>query len=374
MVCGGCGGVDETRQDADGDIDVDADSDTDADSDADTDGDADGDGDGDVDADADGDGDSDADADGDADVDECALGLDDCSEHAQCYDTPNAFDCVCLADYLGNGRDCTPVWEETASLGFELGSWFTTAAHDGRIYIGVLGENSFHSWDTVVGDLRDETPMPDGTNDFCACGHNGELAGTPAGLFYFGNYGQTYDVDTMTWSDTAYPWSRGEPGTAVLNGFIYLAGGRGFLDDGTYLNELNTLIRYRPAADAWDERTVMPVSLYRPAASDGDGRIFVLGETADRVQHFMAYDPALDSWDELDDPPFDSGGAPAVNYAGRLFFSADGLRPYDLATETWGEPLPTPDGVGHYTLTTASGSLWLIGDVNQEATVYRFGG
>lgn len=47
--------------------------------------------------------------------DECALGLDDCSDNADCTDTPGYFDCVCKAGYAGDGKTCTDI-DECAKL------------------------------------------------------------------------------------------------------------------------------------------------------------------------------------------------------------------------------------------------------------------
>ena len=41
-----------------------------------------------------------------SDVDECALGLDNCSQHAACIDTSSSYSCTCLSGYSGNGYIC----------------------------------------------------------------------------------------------------------------------------------------------------------------------------------------------------------------------------------------------------------------------------
>ena len=40
-------------------------------------------------------------------VDECSLGTHECSPNADCIDTPNSYDCVCLPGYYGDGFRCT---------------------------------------------------------------------------------------------------------------------------------------------------------------------------------------------------------------------------------------------------------------------------
>lgn len=41
-----------------------------------------------------------------ADVDECKEGKHDCSPHATCTNTANAFTCTCKAGYVGDGKQC----------------------------------------------------------------------------------------------------------------------------------------------------------------------------------------------------------------------------------------------------------------------------
>ena len=41
-----------------------------------------------------------------ADIDECALGMDDCSENAICTNIPGNFSCMCDEGYDGDGTTC----------------------------------------------------------------------------------------------------------------------------------------------------------------------------------------------------------------------------------------------------------------------------
>ena len=42
-----------------------------------------------------------------ADIDECALGIDVCSDDATCTDTEGSYECICHPGYTGNGINCT---------------------------------------------------------------------------------------------------------------------------------------------------------------------------------------------------------------------------------------------------------------------------
>ena len=44
-------------------------------------------------------------------VDECALGLDNCSANAECYDELGGFSCVCKEGYTGDGVTCEDIDE-----------------------------------------------------------------------------------------------------------------------------------------------------------------------------------------------------------------------------------------------------------------------
>ena len=41
-----------------------------------------------------------------SDLDECALGLDDCDENADCSNSDGGFNCSCKRNYFGDGKLC----------------------------------------------------------------------------------------------------------------------------------------------------------------------------------------------------------------------------------------------------------------------------
>jgi len=53
------------------------------------------------------------------DVDECAMNIDNCSQHANCTNTPGSFNCTCHNGYSGDGITC-PGNEWTTVLYFRL--------------------------------------------------------------------------------------------------------------------------------------------------------------------------------------------------------------------------------------------------------------
>ena len=49
-----------------------------------------------------------------SDSNECVDGNNDCSEFAQCFDTPDLFGCFCNEGFVGDGRNCTGIISDHA--------------------------------------------------------------------------------------------------------------------------------------------------------------------------------------------------------------------------------------------------------------------
>jgi N-acetylneuraminic acid mutarotase len=90
-------------------------------------------------------------------------------------------------------------------------------------------------------------------------GHDGPYADV--------NYVQSYDVSTDSWTrlnDMPYVRSHSEPATFVMEGKVYLVGGRSGADN----NILSNVTYYNPENDSWTEDIWLPanVKLFGPAA------------------------------------------------------------------------------------------------------------
>ncbi|WP_066401753.1 malectin domain-containing carbohydrate-binding protein [Flavisolibacter tropicus] len=89
-------------------------------------------------------------------------------------------------------------------------------------------------------------------------GHDGTIADV--------KYVQVYDPSTDTWTrlkDMPYSRSHSESATFVIDGKVYLVGGRA---NTTFSNVLPNVTFYDPATDSWTEDTPLPVNLFGPAA------------------------------------------------------------------------------------------------------------
>jgi Uncharacterized protein conserved in bacteria len=99
-------------------------------------------------------------------------------------------------------------------------------------------------------------------------GHDGPYADV--------KYVHMYDPSTDTWTqlnDMPYIRSHSEPATFVLEGKVYLVGGRSGADN----NILGNITSYDPATDTWTEEVPLPagVTLFGPAAEVIGNELFV---------------------------------------------------------------------------------------------------
>jgi N-acetylneuraminic acid mutarotase len=137
---------------------------------------------------------------------------------------------------------------------------------------------------------------------------------------------EEYDLETNTWRERSpMPTPRNHTTAGVVNGKIYVIGGRvgaAFISEAT---DVSVVEEYDPATDKWNSpRSRMPTA--RSALGSGviNGRIYVAGgEFQD--PHMMAtfkaveaYDPATDSWSIMPSMPVSRHGLAAGVIGNRL--------------------------------------------------------
>ena len=137
---------------------------------------------------------------------------------------------------------------------------------------------------------------------------------------------EEYDPETNTWRERSpMPTPRNHTTAGVVNGKIYVIGGRvgaAFISEAT---DISVVEEYDPAADKWSSpRSRMPTA--RSALGSGvlNGRIYVAGgEFQD--PHMMAtfkaveaYNPASDSWSIMPSMPVSRHGLAAGVIGNRL--------------------------------------------------------
>jgi N-acetylneuraminic acid mutarotase len=161
---------------------------------------------------------------------------------------------------------------------------------------------------------------------------------------------------------------------ASVDGKLYVIGGE-FEGAGTGRPEtyLDTVYELEPGVGVWTPRAAMPTGRSAGGTAVIDGKIYVAGGRPPHGSDFAVYDPAADAWQILPDLPTQRNhlavGAidSKVYVAGGRFgggFNSEktaALEIYDPATNAWraGAPLLAPRG--GVAGVVADGCLYLIG-------------
>jgi N-acetylneuraminic acid mutarotase len=156
---------------------------------------------------------------------------------------------------------------------------------------------------TRIYDIATDTwstagPMPD-ARAFMASGYfNGKIylvggLGRPNASPW---HGQVWEYDPVTntfnTSRTYMPDPLGGAGFGVINGHLYVAGGRDIFNFN-----LNTLYDYDIAADTWTVRANLPAGVYLPGSAVIGGKLWVFGGLMPETTNILqVYDPVTDTW------------------------------------------------------------------------------
>ncbi len=116
---------------------------------------------------------------------------------------------------------------------------------------------------------------------------------------------QVYDIATDTWSlGPELPLPNNHGMAASVDGKIYLLGGQTQADDPPGTNSyVNTVYELDPAVGEWVTRAPMPTSRSSGVAVVLDGKIYVAGGRPPHEKDFASYDPATNSWEVLPNMP-----------------------------------------------------------------------
>lgn len=159
-----------------------------------------------------------------------------------------------------------------------------------------------------------------------------------------------YDPGNDSWKALApLPMKLGAAVAAAVNGRIYAIGGAanhpGFpdrpLERPLPHRSLGTVYEYDPAANAWRERTPMPTARNHAAIGVVNGKIYVIGGRIGSVFMSMAsntdiveeYDPATDRWGAIKAPmPTARSGGAWGTYRGRIYVAGGEVRNKQMST------------------------------------------
>ena len=183
--------------------------------------------------------------------------------------------------------------------------------------------NTTRIYDIATNTWSTGAPMPD-VRAFMASGYfNGKIY--LVGGYNTGNvdpsFGQVWEYDpvanTFNTSRANMPATLGGPGFGIINGHMYVAGGRDLNN-----TNLNTLYDYNIATDSWTTGANMPGGVNVPASAVIGGKLWVMGGgnpftgpgtmptsaskglrawlkrvfTPDTTNTLQVYDPASNSW------------------------------------------------------------------------------
>jgi hypothetical protein len=185
------------------------------------------------------------------------------------------------------------------------------------------------------------------------------LGGWPAGRMT-SNLVQIFDPTTSRWSlGPSLPQPIHHTHAVAVGGKLYVIGGEtdGALSGRPGTDVANTWV-HDPAVGGWVARAPMPTARSAGGEAVLDGKIYVAGGRTPGGSAFEVYDPATDTWEKLPDLPSQRNHLAMAALNGRIIvaggrtgpgFTAerlDAVEIYDPRTRRWtrGAPLPAPRG------------------------------
>jgi N-acetylneuraminic acid mutarotase len=186
------------------------------------------------------------------------------------------------------------------------------------------------------------------------------LFGPPRFGAYMLSSVEAYDPTTDHWRSDIAPLPRSvvKPNVAAVGGRLYVLG---FMDDLRRSTANGRVFVYDPVSDVWTEGAPMPLGTERGDSGTAvlDGLIYVAGGWRDGsvVADFAAYDPIRDSWSTLPSMPTPRGSLAAGAADGKVVFLGGktsledqrGTRvveEYSPSTATWTSGTAIPPVIG----------------------------
>jgi N-acetylneuraminic acid mutarotase len=225
----------------------------------------------------------------------------------------------------------------------------------------------------------DRPPMPDAKSGL-------EVAVVNGKIYTFGPDGKNleYDPAALTWTTKqSVPTPRSSFAIAVHQNKIHVIGGAVGFDQSTAVQILCSLHEvYDPLTDTWESKTPMPTNRSQLSANVVNGKIYLIGGRTggqfSTVDLNEVYDPETDSWTTKAAIPY-----PVVQYAsavvdGKIFImggqdefadtvNLDLVQIYDPSTDTWSFGTPMPNVVWQAAAGATTG-VWA------PKRIYLFGG
>lgn len=286
----------------------------------------------------------------------------------------------------GGGSPSPPAlpdgWTELPAMSRGLGE-AAAATWGGKIYVagGYDTQATVQIFDVAGGAWREASPLPGGTDNAGAVVADGKVyvVGGEGGALFIGDLSAELSGGPSggAWSlGPALPRPRFSSVVELIGGELHLVGGWSF--DRAHNVSVDSHDAYDLAARTYRTRAAAPTARNHALSGVIDGKLYVTGgrgpghEGADasNLTATEVYDPASDRWTKLADLPTPrSGGASAV-LGGKLYVLGGGLpgnevhavvERYDPATDQWERLGDMPAAVTGHRAVAVDGSIYVLG-------------
>lgn len=160
----------------------------------------------------------------------------------------------------------------------------------------------------------------------------GRIGGTPSAATFDEHIDtrrmEVFDPRSGVWSQGAdAPTARNSAASAVIDGKIYVVGGRQFSEqtEGVRVNiNVAALEVYDPDLGQWSTKAPMPKAAGGVSAAAANGKLYVFGgeqwePNQEVISNVWAYDPATDEWSEIPNMMTPRHGTAAASIRDRIF-------------------------------------------------------
>jgi N-acetylneuraminic acid mutarotase len=206
------------------------------------------------------------------------------------------------------------------------------------------------------------------------------LGGYPATRVYVATV-QVYDARADRWAyGPPLPRPLHHPMAAAVGGRLYVFGGEvsatGVANQGIYLD---TVFAFDPPTGAWTQKASMPTARSAGATAVVDGKVYVAGGRPPRGHDFAVYDPAADAWTPLPDLPTQRNHLAAAAVDGKVYVvggrfgggvgseMTEIVEVYDPARGAWARAAPMPTRRAGVNGIAARGCLYIFGGEGNDA-------
>ncbi len=164
------------------------------------------------------------------------------------------------------------------------------AVVDGKIYAiggsnndGQLAVNE--EYNPLTNTWTTKAPMPTARSGFAITVYQnkiycigGTIGDDETAVTGFTGVNEVYDPEKNTWETKAsMPTHRTELCASIVNGKIYLIGGKEYLEVNPFYHELDVNEVYNPESNSWTTNASMPVPAFGYASAVADDKIYVIG-------------------------------------------------------------------------------------------------